>query len=590
MKKIKLQTTFLKFFASNLIIIFLLAGLILIFSFKTLRSFYLSQLQDSLNQLAISLSDKFIPYLESKNNRAIDRIAKSYGKKLNVRITVISPNGIVLGDSERDPKDMENHANRPEIKEALKKGMGTALRFSATLQKYMLYLAISVPQGKKTLGVIRVSLFVEKIKQLLGKLKKQMVNLVLLISLFASLLAIVLSQTFTRPIYKLVKAVSLIANGDLKTRIHLKDKDELGILAKHLNNMASQLETAFKELSLEREELKAIMDGLQGILVVLDMDGKILLHNENFKKITGTDSSIKGKYYWEVLRESNLNNFLKELRNRPTSCLKEIPIKKEYYLCSATYMPQSKRLVLIFHDITPLKEIERVKKDLVANVSHELKTPLTAVQGYVEVLLDEEKDSKKKQYLDIIDRNTKRICNIINDLLSLSALETKKELDLEEIYLKELMGKLKDLFSTQLKKKALKFTYKIYPDAEKLIGDRIKLEHLFINLLDNAIKYTEKGEISISVKPHSKKHFLRITVSDTGIGIPEEHIPYIFERFYVVDKSRSRRTGGTGLGLSIVKHIVNLHKGSIKVQSDVGKGTKFIIDLPEVPNTLTEKS
>ncbi len=577
--KIRLQSVFFKFFISNLILIFLLAGFILFVSFKSLRTFYLHQLEDSLDKIALVLSDRFIPYLERKNETVIDHLAKAYGKRLKIRITVISPDGTVLGDSERNPKTMENHANRPEVKQALKRGKGTSLRFSATLQKCMFYLAIPVYKNGKMLGVFRVSLFAEKINELLGKLKKQLFTSILFLSFFASLLAFFLSQTLSRPLVSLTKTVSSLARGNLKTRVHIKSNDELGQLARHLNEMAKQFEQLFQELSLEREELKAIMHGLQAGLAVLDLEGRILMANRSFEEITQTKET-KGKFYWEILREPAFNTFLQQLRQQPTNCLQEIAIGNNRFLCSATYMRRKKQLVLIFHDITPLKEIERVKRDLVANVSHELKTPLTAIRGYIETLLEEEEDEKKKYYLEIVDRHTKRLCNIVNDLLTLSALETKKELTLEEVNLAEMLKKLKDFFTSRLEEKGLLFRIDIYPGAETIVADGFKLEQLFLNLLDNAIKYTERGEIAVEISPLGADQ-IKIVVADTGIGIPKEHLPYIFERFYVVDKSRSRRSGGTGLGLSIVKHIVQLHRGEIEVESKLGKGTRFIIILPK---------
>jgi two-component system phosphate regulon sensor histidine kinase PhoR len=578
-KKFKLHSTFFKFFISNLFLIFLLAGLILFFSFRTLRIFYLHQLEDTLDKLALALSDQFVPYLEKKDKQTIDYLAKVYGKRLKLRITVIAPDGTVLGDSEKDPKTMENHANRPEIKQALKAGKGTSLRFSATLQKYMLYLAIPVYKDKKILGVFRLSIFAEEINELLGRLKRQLLNLVFLLSFFASLLAFFFSQTFSRPLALLAEAVSSIAKGNLKTHVTIKSNDELGQLARHLNEMARQLEHLFQELSLEREELKAIMHGLQAGLVVLDLDGKILIANKSFQEMTQA-KEIKGKFYWEILREPALNAFLQQLRQQPANCLQEITIGNGLFLCSATYMHRRKKLVLIFHDITPLKEIERVKRDLVASVSHELKTPLTAIRGYIETLLEEEEDEKKRYYLEIIDRHTKRLCNIVNDLLTLSALETKRKLTLEKVNLAELLKKIKDFFSSRLEEKRLNLRINIAPEAETIVADGFKLEQLFLNLLDNAIKYTEKGEISIEITPLGPDQ-IKIIVADTGTGIPKEHLPYIFERFYVVDKSRSRRTGGTGLGLSIVKHIVQLHRGKIEVESQLRKGTKFTIILPK---------
>jgi len=561
------------------VLIVLLASLIFLFTFKAIRTFYLDNLEKHLEKLAFAIEDSFRFHLQKKDNVAIDQLAKYLGKKLEARITVIALDGTVLGDSEKDPKKMENHANRPEIKRALQGKKGKSIRFSATLQKNMFYLAIPVYQEKQLVGIIRVSLFTEDINNLLAQIKLRLLELTLVLSLFASLLALLSSRNLSRPIQTLAKAASAIAKGQFKTRVHLNTEDELGQLARHFNKMATQIELLFQELSLEREELKAIMESLRAGLVVLNMNGQIILANRSFKEMIASEL-IEDRFYWEIIREPALNKFVKTLREKPGHWLQEIPIKNKIFLCSATFVPKRKELVLIFHDLTPLKEIERVKRDLVANVSHELKTPLTAIKGFIETLVEEETDARKKRYLEIVRRHTERLCNIVQDLLTLSALETKKsKLRLETLNFSQLFVEIKDFFSSQLKKKGLSLAINIDPQAETIKADPFKLEQVFINLLDNAIKYTEKGGITISITPSGPNH-IKITVADTGPGIPAEHLPYIFERFYVVDKSRSRKTGGTGLGLSIVKHIVQLHDGDIKVESQLGKGTKFIIILP----------
>lgn len=561
-------------------LIFFLSGLIFLFTFKAIRTFYFHELEKHLEKLAFAIEDSFRLYLYKKNNVAIDRLAKYLGKKVKVRITVIAPNGTVWGDSEKTPEKMENHANRPEVKQALHGKKGKSIRFSATLQKKMFYLAIPVYWKRQLVGIVRVSLFAEEINHLLGQLKLQLLELILLSSLFASLLALFLSRNFARPIWTLARAASAIARGQFQTRVHLNTKDELGQLARHFNEMANQIELLFQELSLERGELKAIMEGLQAALVVLDMDGRILLANQAFKEMVSS-AQIEGRFYWEILREPALNSFLKVLREKPRYMLQEMAIKNKIFLCSATFISKRRELALIFHDLTPLKEIERVKRDLVANVSHELKTPLTAIKGFIETLLEEETDARKKRYLEITRRHTERLCNIVQDLLTLSALETKSsQLRMETVNLSRLLVEIKDFFSSRLRKKGLFFEISITPQAEIIKADVFKLEQLFINLVDNAIKYTEKGGISITVEELTVDK-IKIVLADTGIGISAEHLPRIFERFYVVGKSRSRKTGGTGLGLAIAKHIVQLHRGEIKVESQLGKGTKFIIILPK---------
>ncbi len=590
-KKVRFYPTFFKFFLCNLVLIFLLSGCIFFFSFKTLKGFYLRQLESDMKKVALSLSDIFLPYMEKMSaaplnvQPEINRLAKKYGKRLKIRITVIAPDGTVWGDSERSPQTMENHANRPEIKGALKRQSASILRFSATLQRYMLYTAILISKDKKPLGYLRVSIFVKDINELLERLKKQLFELTITLSLIASLIALVFSKSFSNPLALVMKAVSDIAKGNFKTRINIQSQDEWGQLARHLNEMAQKLEDLFNELSLERKELKSIMERIQAGLLVLDLEGRIIFCNQSFKLFGGVqlprgNDTLEGRFYWEVLRGADLNPFLQKIRQKPGNYLEEITIKSNIYLCSTTYMKRRKQLVLIFHDITPLKEIQRVKRDLVANVSHELKTPLTAIRGFVETLLDMEEEPDKRHYLEIIERHTKRLDNIIKDLLILSDLENKKELNLEKVNLPKLINEIQTLFISRIKKKGLLFVTEVAPGAEEIKADAFQLEQLFFNLIDNAIKYTPKGKIEVKVTPFGEDK-IKIIVSDSGIGIPQEHLPYIFERFYVVNKSRSRKSGGTGLGLSIVKHIVQIHKGEIKVRSKLGKGTKFVVVLPK---------
>jgi two-component system phosphate regulon sensor histidine kinase PhoR len=247
-------------------------------------------------------------------------------------------------------------------------------------------------------------------------------------------------------------------------------------------------------------------------------------------------------------------------------------------MCSVTPLGRGEGIVSIFYDITEIKNIERVKKDFVTNVSHEIRTPLTAIKGYAETLRKEVETAPGKKYLEIIERNADRLINIVGDLLLLSSLEEKAALELEDIDLKVLLENIIKIFDQKLKDKQLSLVINAKEDLPLIKADFFKLEQLLVNLLDNAVKYTDLGEITVSVDVQDKR--ARIQVKDTGIGIPRDDIPRIFERFYVVDKSRSRKSGGTGLGLSIVKHIVLLHHGTINIESALGKGTSVTVDLP----------
>jgi two-component system phosphate regulon sensor histidine kinase PhoR len=314
----------------------------------------------------------------------------------------------------------------------------------------------------------------------------------------------------------------------------------------------------------------------QGLLVV-DKQGHITLANHSAKRLLQS-MDMENKAYWEVLREPNLNALLERVKEHQGSDIQEIELNDRLLVSTATYIAGKEEIVLIFHDITKSKNLEKVKKDFVINVSHELRTPLTAIKGFVETL-SEEVDKKNKRYLEVINRHTERLIHIVNDLLLLSELEEKKDaLEIEKVNLKKLIKNVSKIYTQKLKEKSLTLKLSIEKTLPEINADPFKIEQLLINLVDNAISYTEKGSITIRAKQENDK--IELAIKDTGIGISQEDLPRIFERFYVVDKSRSRHLGGTGLGLSIVKHIVLLHNGTISVESTPNIGTTFTILLP----------
>jgi len=368
-----------------------------------------------------------------------------------------------------------------------------------------------------------------------------------------------------------------VGSGDFDFKIFLKKKGQLKELADNFNYMTDRIRDSFEDLLHQKRELDSIIASLRDGLLVLNREGKILIANKSFKNII-REEPIEGKFYWEVIRETVLDELVKKAKKKKGNLKGEIYLSGRSFLCSATFLESTEEVVLVFHDITQMKNLEKMKRDFVANISHELRTPLTAIKGFVETL-EEEVEEEKRAYTDIIKKHTERLINIIQDLLFLSELEGREvKLEVEKVDLKKIVEGLLPVFERRLKEKGLQLKVLSDPEFPLIEADPFKIEQMFINLIDNAIKYTDRGEISISLKKRENR--VIIEVQDTGIGISEEHLPRIFERFYVVDKSRSRKMGGTGLGLSIVKHIVLLHNGSIDVESTPSVGTKFIISLP----------
>ncbi len=571
------RSFFSKIFLGYLLIILALSSLILVLSLNTVREFYRDVLTDNLKNLAYTLHPEVLHFLDTGRGEELDGFIKDLGSKIHTRITIIATDGRVMADSEEDRKLMENHSFRPEVVEALQGRTGKSIRFSSTVSKDTLYVAVPIENAGKIIGVIRTSLILTDIDQLLSKLYYHVVQISLVIILIALAGAFLISNSVVRPIKTLISSARKVASGDFSVRVFLKNRDELGELAGSFNRMNEEMQRMFSEIGQQKEELNSIIRSLREGLLVVDRQGKIIHANESFLKITGSQG-VEGKHYWEAMRSPQMVDLLKKASSERRNFVEELPLGERVFICSVAPVERGEDFVVIFHDITEIKDAEKVKKDFVVNVSHELHTPLTAIKGYAETLLQEAPAEPAKKYIEIIHRNTDRLINIVNDLLLLSSLEERTPLELDDIDLKNLIENVVRIFDQRLKEKQLSLMVDVKENLPTIKADLFKLEQVLVNLLDNAIKYTERGGIFVSADVHDKQASIR--VRDTGIGIPKDAIPRIFERFYVVDKSRSRKSGGTGLGLSIVKHILLLHNGAINVESAPGKGTTITVTLP----------
>lgn len=571
------RSIFLKVFGGYLLIILVLTVLIFILSNSAIRNFHLDILAQNLENIGSSLRFKVLSYFEGFRFEEMDSFVKEFGKEINTRITVVDKEGVVLADSDENPKTMVNHKFRPEIAKALAGEVGRSIRFSNTVKEDMLYVGLPLEREERIAGVLRVSLYLKNINILLIRLRNNIWSIVLLVTLLALIGAFIFTYSLSRPIKELTLASRRIAAGDFDAKVFLKNRDELKELAQSFNFMSEEIKNLFDKLSQRKEELGSILSSIEEGLLALDKDGKILLSNESFNRIFQRES-VEGQYYWEAVRKPEFNELVKRVQKDKKNYSEELNLDGRSYLCSAAFLPSGEEIVITLHDLTEIRNLERIKKDFVINISHELRTPLTAIKGYVETL-EEGVDEKAKEYLEIIKRHTDRLILIVKDLLLLSELEEKEvKMETEKVDIKSLIGNILIIFEQQLKEKKLKVELKILNKVPNIQGDPFSLEQMFINIIDNAVKYTEKGKIEISLKKEDKN--LSVEIEDTGGGIPEDHIPRVFERFYVVDKSRSRSLGGTGLGLSIVKHIVQQHSGEVRVESTLGKGTKFTVLLP----------
>jgi two-component system phosphate regulon sensor histidine kinase PhoR len=341
--------------------------------------------------------------------------------------------------------------------------------------------------------------------------------------------------------------------------------------------MVFKTKSLVDELRQQREALDAIVGSIQEGLAVLDNSGVIVLANESFRRVCA-DRDAVGKHYWEVIRDPHVAGLVKSVGPGQSMATRRCDLGGRDFVCSAGFLPAAERLVLTLHDVTEISRTAEVKRDFVQNVSHELRTPLTAIKGFAETM-QPTIDEANRPYLETIIRNTDRLVSLVQDLLTLSELEERgTELQLEDVDLKEIAVQMLRLFEKRARDKEIELKLSATDAGGLLRADRFKLEQVFINLLDNAVKYTDKGEVELALSREDGKAVIR--VRDTGPGIAPEHLPRLFERFYVVDKGRSRQLGGTGLGLSIVKHIVLLHGGEVSVSSTPGAGTTVTVTLP----------
>ncbi|MCP4154087.1 MAG: HAMP domain-containing protein [bacterium] len=564
------------------------AGIILLvflsvyyFAQGTIREFYHDNLKLQLNQVGYALTPNAIELYKKKDFAGMDGLAKEVGGNIAIRITIIAPDGAVIADSQKAPGQMENHGKRPEVIKAFNGEIEESIRYSNTMQSQMLYLAMPVKKNGETGFVIRLSLFLRDIKNLEQNLRKDFTAILLLLFVVALVLAWFSSRGFSKPVREIVTATREFASGNFDVKIFTRKKDELGEVADSFNNMVVDQKNLFEKLSYSRERLQTIISSMTEGLLVLTKQGRISMYNGAFEKMIAKQN-LEGQSYWETMRIPNFESYVEKAFNGCESFYQELEINNKIYQAGFVGIARGSELLVTFRDITGFKQLEKMKKDFIVNLTHELKTPLTAIKGFVETL-EEEEDIENTHYIEIIKRHTHRMNLIVSDLLVLSELEEKgkKDVPMNPLKIDEVLDSILTIFREKIENKNIQLALNIEQDLPQIEGEQFKLEQMFINLFDNAVKYTsqEKGKITVNICSKAP-NAIEIQFNNNGLPIPAKCLPRLFERFYVVDKSRSRKLGGTGLGLSIVKHVVLLHNGKISAKSSKTKGTTFTITLP----------
>ena len=522
-----------------------------------------------------------------EKEQSIDTQIKGLGKTIQTRITIIDKDGKILADSDSDISTMENHNNRPEIIEARQTGTGHSTRFSYTISIDMLYLAHPLNPADPAGEIIRVALPLHRIDIVTHQVYRTVGIIFLVLIIIAVLMGFWIIRKIVHPVKQIIRTAESISRGDLSARVKTASKDEVGQLAQTINLMGNELQKRFSEISREKATLNIVLSSVREGVIAVDLNQKVIFANTAAGHLFNVDASqIVDKYLWEAVRDNNLIGYVKAcLANQAVALShKDItsPDNKPLRIYCLPIKETPGSFLVVIYDISESIKYEQLRKDFVANVSHELRTPLTFIKGYVETLREHNLGDKEKtmEFLDIIDKNVRQLTNLVEDLLELSRLESRAGIArIRPIKPGKVINDVIDYFQPAIEKKQHTVIKNIQADCPEISTDPDMLAKAVGNLLDNAIKYTpETGRIEITVVADAQN--LIISIKDNGLGIPDEDMSRIFERFYRVDKSRSREMGGTGLGLSIVKHIVQTLKGEVTVTSKPEQGSTFTVKLP----------
>lgn len=529
-------------------------------------------------------------------------IVRELSRRALARVTLVDATGQVLADSavqDRDLASIENHRTRPEIEQAIATGSGTDMRASHTTGDRTLYRAVRLNEPNTTSSplYLRLGLPMTTLEQELTKLKRNLTLAFGSAFLIAVGLSIWLARSLTKPLSDMATAARQLAGGNYSVRIQTSSRDEVGLLAATLNHMTDELRSKIEELSEDRAQLLAMLTSMVEGVMVLDYKGRILQVNPALERMFGvTRAETRGRPSLEVFGHSELNALVSSVLATRTGQKDEIILTPSGRCldveASVAGGEQDNEAcaVLVFHDITELRRLENIRKDFVANVSHELRTPLTSIKGYVEALLDGGKDDPETsvRFLEIILKQSDRLNLILEDLLQLSKIESGQlQFKKEPLHIGSVIERTIAMIKPLAEKKQHRLRSQVAADLPLITGDEERLVQVLANLLDNAIKYTpEGGQITVAARrispsrAEAPRTSIELTVTDTGIGIPEQDRPRVFERFYRVDKARSRELGGTGLGLAIVRHIVEGHGGQVWVEGNMPTGSRFVVRLP----------
>ena len=541
-----------------------------------IRHTWENSLQNDIERLLVQNATGFALRIQNDHQHTLQQMAEEEARFTETRATIIARDGTVLADSRADPKTMENHANRPEVIAALQGRSGAATRVSRTVGVEFLYVA--VPSGDK---IARLAYPMATLRSHIADIRRNLVRATILALLLALVLAVIIAQTISARLKRIVRFAEQVAAGNLSARIAESGGDEIAQVAMALDRTARRLEDNFSAVRESRSELEALLNSMNDGVIAVSPEMKVLWANEAITSMVHRQVRL-GAPVTELVRHPD---FLETLRAALRSKQRESTIASSVggrgsFSITAEPLPDG-GVVSVLHDISEIERVEKTRRDFIANVSHELRTPLTSIRGYAETLLEsgDVTNGHARDFLQVIRRNAERMSRLTEDLLVLARVESGEEkLDLRPHSARILVAEAVSSMQESAKAADMELSIAAVPDAS-VIADSYAIHQVFSNLVSNAFRYAQSGKkvvLGAKEQPGAVEFF----VQDFGPGIASEHLPRIFERFYRVDKTRSRETGGTGLGLAIVKHIVLNHNGTVRVESSVGHGSTFFFTLP----------
>jgi two-component system phosphate regulon sensor histidine kinase PhoR len=561
------------------------------YSTSALRDFYLNNVIDDLESRAHLATSQLSGLIDRGEYARVDSLCDIMGAASSTRLTVILASGRVVGDSERNPDEMESHADRPEIAAAMSGETGTSTRYSTTLRTSLTYLAVPVIRHGEVVAVVRVSIPITFVELALKSVRNKIVIAGFAVACLSAIIGLLVASRISRPLEHLKRVADSYARGHLRRRIIVTGSEEVVSLAEAMNRMALDLDRRIQMITRQGRKYQAILASMSEGIIAIDTRERIIdMNDAAIEMLSLQNSQFKGRLIHELVRSRELQELAVDTLANGDTDLRSLTLRgpdERHVEGHGTILSDddgnSIGALIVLNDITRIKKLETVRRDFVANVSHELKTPITSIKGYVETLLDGDLEdrSEVRKFLEITSKHADRLNSIIEDLLSLSRLELDAELaqmNMENLNLRGIMNAGVQACELQAASRNINVTLDCSEELTVRVHRRL-FEQAIVNLVDNAVKYSEENS-SVRVSAAQQGDQIEILVEDSGIGIEEEHLGRIFERFYRVNKVRSRDLGGTGLGLSIVKHTALVHGGSVEVDSRPGEGSTFRIMIP----------